>query len=31
MLAQTPPGYGLAFRLLRRGYERREREAFRYV
>ena len=31
MLDQTPPGYGLVLRLLRRGYERRERAAFRYV
>jgi iron-sulfur cluster repair protein YtfE (RIC family) len=31
LLASTPPGYGLALRLLRRGYERRERRAFRYA
>jgi iron-sulfur cluster repair protein YtfE (RIC family) len=31
MVEQMPPGYGLVLRLLRRGFERRERVAFRYV
>ncbi len=31
ILAQAPPGYGLVHRLLRGRFERREREAFRYL
>jgi iron-sulfur cluster repair protein YtfE (RIC family) len=31
ILATAPPGYGLVHRLLRGRFERREREAFRYV
>ena len=31
LVASAPPGYGLLERLLRRGYLRRERVAFRYV
>jgi hypothetical protein len=31
IIAQAPPGYGLIHRLLRGRFERREREAFRYV
>ncbi len=31
ILETAPPGYGLVHRLLRGRFERREREAFRYV
>ena len=31
MMATTPPGYGAVLWLLRGGYERRERRAFRHV
>jgi hemerythrin-like domain-containing protein len=31
ILATTPPGYGLALRLLRRRYQRGERRAFRFA
>jgi iron-sulfur cluster repair protein YtfE (RIC family) len=31
IIAQAPPGYGLVHRMLRGRFERREREAFRYV
>ncbi len=31
ILATAPPGYGLVHRLLRGRFQRREREAFRYV
>jgi len=31
ILATAPPGYGLVHRLLKGRFERREREAFRYV